>query len=212
MTPKCTEGSLQRVAAGTQLIARRFGYRHHGIYVGNGCVIHYVRCLRYPLGLIEEIPLTQFTRAPRLCVGRVPCGRFGGADVVTRARSRLGERRYDLWGNNCEHFANWAQSGEHRSLQVESLSVTSRLLIAVLDGIASKLLMITAVTSRLTKARVQNSVLRNLVVVALPSYAGELKSLDRVSPWGTPFRGCSSGKALDSLPTAILHAIVDPTP
>jgi hypothetical protein len=38
---------------------------------------------------------------------------------MRRARSRLGERRYDVLRNNCEHFCNWCQVGESRSRQVE---------------------------------------------------------------------------------------------
>ena len=31
--------------------------------------------------------------------------------VIDRARSRLGEREYDLTSNNCEHFAKWCTTG-----------------------------------------------------------------------------------------------------
>jgi hypothetical protein len=39
--------------------------------------------------------------------------------VVARARSRLGEDRYRIASNNCEHFCHWCRSGENRSAQVE---------------------------------------------------------------------------------------------
>ena len=45
--------------------------------------------------------------------------RFGGMEVVSRAESRLGENGYNLFGNNCEHFAHWCKTGRHRSAQVE---------------------------------------------------------------------------------------------
>ena len=32
---------------------------------------------------------------------------------------RLGEQRYNLLFNNCEHFAVWCKTGQHRSGQVE---------------------------------------------------------------------------------------------
>jgi len=41
--------------------------------------------------------------------------------VVARARSRLGENRYRLTTNNCEHFCEWCLSGESRSEQVERI-------------------------------------------------------------------------------------------
>jgi hypothetical protein len=39
--------------------------------------------------------------------------------VIRRARSRLGENRYRLLRNNCEHFCEWCVHGISRSLQVE---------------------------------------------------------------------------------------------
>jgi hypothetical protein len=38
-----------------------------------------------------------------------------------RARSRLGEDRYRLSTNNCEHFCKWCTRGLHRSTLVEAL-------------------------------------------------------------------------------------------
>ena len=38
--------------------------------------------------------------------------------AVQRAMSRVGERRYSLSGNNCEHFANWCATGIAVSQQV----------------------------------------------------------------------------------------------
>lgn len=32
---------------------------------------------------------------------------------------RLGEERYNLMLNNCEHFAVWCKTGQHRSSQVD---------------------------------------------------------------------------------------------
>lgn len=46
---------------------------------------------------------------------------FGPARSVARARSRLGESRYSLVFNNCEHFVNWCIEGESRSQQVEAV-------------------------------------------------------------------------------------------
>ena len=38
--------------------------------------------------------------------------------AVQRALSRVGERRYSLTSNNCEHFANWCATGIAISQQV----------------------------------------------------------------------------------------------
>jgi len=42
-------------------------------------------------------------------------------EAVRRARSRLGENRYHIIRNNCEHFCEWCLNGVSRSRQLESL-------------------------------------------------------------------------------------------
>jgi len=58
---------------------------------------------------------------------------------VRRARSRLGERRYHLLRNNCEHFCNWCQLGECRSEQVEALMKPALLLTGILQALRREL-------------------------------------------------------------------------
>jgi Lecithin retinol acyltransferase len=111
-------GSLE---PGTELIVDRLAYRHHGIYVGEGLVIHYAGWIRHPRGLIEIIPLGDFAGRHPVRIGRVPAESPYGENIVRRARSRLGERRYDVLNNNCEHFCNWCQVGERRSTQIDVL-------------------------------------------------------------------------------------------
>jgi hypothetical protein len=106
---------------GTELIVDRFAYRHHGIYLGDGLVIHYGGGICHPRGTVEVIPLRDFIGRRRVHVGRTPAGFVQGEDIVRRARSRLGERRYDIFRNNCEHFCSWCQVGESRSKQVDLL-------------------------------------------------------------------------------------------
>lgn len=44
---------------------------------------------------------------------------FDRATVVERAKSKLGEKKYSPFINNCEHFAMWCKTGESSSDQVE---------------------------------------------------------------------------------------------
>jgi len=61
---------------------------------------------------------------------------FTCAEVVTRARSRLGERRYRILTNNCEHFCAWVLREDLRSAQVEQLrSVPRNLCRALLNAL-----------------------------------------------------------------------------
>jgi len=97
--------------------------------------VHYAGRISHPQGLVEELPIGDFTAGRRIHVGDAPGKRIAGADVVRRARSRLGERRYDLLQNNCEHFCSWCQSGEARSAQVDALTLSERLLVRTLERV-----------------------------------------------------------------------------
>ncbi|HEX7907965.1 MAG TPA: lecithin retinol acyltransferase family protein [Paraburkholderia sp.] len=112
--------STERVIAiGAHLVSEREGYTHHGIYAGNGQVIHYGgfhhSAKRCP---IEIIPLYGFAAGQGIKVQPEPDAVYIGTDAVERARSRLGEDRYQLLTNNCEHFCTWCVLGVARSEQV----------------------------------------------------------------------------------------------
>jgi hypothetical protein len=120
---------------GSQLSVHRRMYWHHGIYTGNDRVVQYAGWFHSPQGLVEEISLEQFTEGYPFKIGRAPVDRTSGHEIVRRARSRLGERRYDLLRNNCEHFCNWCQLGQARSGQVEDLSKSAFLFFAALQNL-----------------------------------------------------------------------------
>lgn len=44
---------------------------------------------------------------------------YSNKETVKRAYSRIGEREYDLFTNNCEHFAVWCKTNISVSIQVE---------------------------------------------------------------------------------------------
>lgn len=91
-------------------------YGHHGIDCGDGTVIHY----RKPSETIERTSLETFARGNPVYVAKYNDG-FGYIPdaVVERAESRLGERKYNLLFNNCEHFASWCKTGVSESQQVK---------------------------------------------------------------------------------------------
>ena len=65
---------------------------------------------------------------------------LGTAEVIARARSRLGEKKYRLLTNNCEHFCEWALHGIARSFQVETSLAFPRLMGERLQGVVSRLM------------------------------------------------------------------------
>jgi len=88
-------------------------YEHHGIDCGDGTTIHY----RKPSETIERTSLAEFAGGRTVYVKRYTTS-FIPDVVVQRAESRLGEQRYNLLFNNCEHFATWCKTGISVSQQV----------------------------------------------------------------------------------------------
>ena len=134
---------LQDPPLGSHLVTPRRGYLHHGIYVGDGKVVHYAGLadgLRR--GPVEEVPLARFTRGRQVWVKSHVPSNFECREVIRRARSRVGEDCYRLWTNNCEHFCEWCLQGERRSYQVENLLALPQ---AVMRGILWALALVFAV-------------------------------------------------------------------
>ena len=124
----------QEPLLGSHIVTPRRGYLHHGIYVGGGFVIHYAGLTnRRWRGPVEEVSLVHFANGHPVRV-RHDQRLFTCAEVVKRARSRLGERRYRIFTNNCEHFCAWVLREDCRSTQVEQLRRLPRNLYRALLG------------------------------------------------------------------------------
>jgi len=107
---------------GAHLVTPRFAYAHHGVYVGGGAVVHYAAFAKHwHRGPVEETSLTCFADGHPVWVRAGQPHGLQCAEIVRRARSRLGENSYRFLSNNCEHLSEWCVNGEHRSPQVERL-------------------------------------------------------------------------------------------
>jgi len=98
------------------LVTPRRGYIHHGLYVGNGRIIHYpglVRGLRRRA--VEEVSLEEFARGWPVVVRMDSQPRFVGVEAVRRARSWLGEHRYHMIRSSCAHACEWCLCRVSRS-------------------------------------------------------------------------------------------------
>ncbi|MEM9806397.1 MAG: lecithin retinol acyltransferase family protein [Cyanobacteria bacterium P01_D01_bin.56] len=94
-------------------------YQHHGIDCGDGTVIHY---RKVGTATITRTSIESFARGNP--VHTLPRSVSFIPDVViSRAESRLGEQRYNLFFNNCEHFANWCTTGESISPQLSEFGL-----------------------------------------------------------------------------------------
>jgi Lecithin retinol acyltransferase len=120
-------------AAGTHLVTSRRGYTHHGIYVGHGMVVHYAGLSRLlKSGPVEEVTMRRFSVGRPVRMIEHCESQYSLREIVRRARSRLGENKYHVLENNCEHFCNWCISGRSRSIQVERPeAITLRALVRV---------------------------------------------------------------------------------
>ncbi len=124
---------------GDHIRVKRIAYSHHGIFVSEDEVICYSG---EPLK-IKDAKVVRQTLNDFLCGGKdepsaevevnTAPALFSPAEVVRRARERLGECNYKITGNNCEHFANWCRRGESRSEQVENAKKVG--LAAALGGL-----------------------------------------------------------------------------
>ena len=104
---------------GDHLIARRFAYTHHGLYMGDGKVLEYIQN-----GGVTIVPLETFAQRHAVYIREHSEAKFTGEEAVKRGLTRLGENNYNLLTCNCEHFVNWCIDGVSNSRQVDNLILT----------------------------------------------------------------------------------------
>lgn len=162
-------------------------YEHHGIYVGDDMIVHYNGLARgivlekscfeeilsnvVPLdkrniAKVEMTSLEEFASGDVLQVKKHADAPFSGQEVALRAKKRIGEQKYNLIINNCEHFCNECVFGEHVSEQVQNVKQNSAIfnevepfleqIISALFGAQSKDDIRQVFTNSLTKLA-QNS-------------------------------------------------------
>lgn len=112
------------ITLGAHLSSKRTGYTHHGIYVGAGKVVHYSGLANgLSKGEICETTIEEFSlnRGEVTVITHLkPYIQFTPIEIVQRARDRIGENKYNIIFNNCEHFATWCATGAASSKQVQS--------------------------------------------------------------------------------------------
>lgn len=121
----------KQIRPGDVICVERWGnlYRHYGVYVGKGKVIHYAgRGGDWENDVsVREVSMQEFLRdADGYMICKFPSKSknpryhcYTKKETVERAYSRLGERKYDLLTNNCEHFAVWCRTNISESRQVD---------------------------------------------------------------------------------------------
>ncbi len=136
---KLDEYELNR---GDHIYVRRKGllYSHHGIYAGEGHVIHFKgsdKEKRNPVVIITDMDnFLNFGKLRRRNYKR----RLPHSETLRVAQAHLLNKKYSLAFNNCEHFAAYCATGKKKSVQVRR----------VIAGIAA---ITFAVTSALIKKK-----------------------------------------------------------
>ena len=105
-------------------------YAHHGIYVSDEEVIHFIgkdddSILDWSKPEVIQTDLAYFLKGGILEVKEYTDEEFADLyspeQIVIYARACLGDKGYNLIFNNCEHFANVCTLGRFRSHQVEKV-------------------------------------------------------------------------------------------
>ncbi len=105
---------------GDHIYVRRKGllYSHHGIYAGEGAVIHYkgaAKEKRDPAVIITDID--NFLNGGKLR-RRNYRKRLPYSESLRIAREHLSKKGYSLPFNNCEQFTTYCATGKKKSKQV----------------------------------------------------------------------------------------------
>jgi hypothetical protein len=128
-----------QVPLGAHLVSPRRFYLHHGIYLGDGKVAHYSGLSgSLKAGPIEVTDLERFASGKPVWIVR-EAAQYRAGEVVHRARSRLGENRYRLFSNNCEHFCTWCLTGRSYSVQLNACWRRPRAFLASITALEDNL-------------------------------------------------------------------------
>lgn len=128
------------MAKGDHIAVKRRGglYRHHGIDLGDGNVIHFSgEPLNNKTPIVEKVTMEHFLKDGELEIVRYSDSWdvFPPDEIIARAETKLGEGNYNLVRNNCEHFATWCRCGKAHSTQITKLAIASTLVVAGLVGV-----------------------------------------------------------------------------
>ena len=106
---------------GDHIYVKRKGrfYTHHGIYMGDGKVIHFAGSIREKIDpVVHETDLFRFLK-DGILRRRDYKQRLLASETIRIAREQLSDRSYSMVWNNCEHFATYCATGKKKSQQVK---------------------------------------------------------------------------------------------
>lgn len=114
-------------------------YKHHGIYIGHGKVIHFSGSIREKIDpLVRQTDLSTFLKGGIL-QKRIHDKILPASETIRIAKEQLRKRNFSVIWNNCEHFATYCATGKKKSRQVKHglyglSAVAAGILILALTG------------------------------------------------------------------------------
>ena len=120
-------------------------YSHHGIYAGEGIVIHFKGAEKEKKDpVVRKTEIEKFLKGGKL-KRRDYKKRLPHAETLRIAKEHLSKTGYSLAFNNCEHFATYCAIGKKRSKQIHT----------VVGGIIGVTFAVTAAVFRKKKTKIQ---------------------------------------------------------
>ncbi|MBF0502816.1 MAG: lecithin retinol acyltransferase family protein [Candidatus Riflebacteria bacterium] len=103
---------------GDHIKVHRGTYEHHGIFLGNGKVIHFSGEIASKSNAeVRYDSVETFKNGGDIEV--VEHEDHDPEQTIRRANELIGSKDYSVFFNNCEHFSNYCVEGEKRSPQVQ---------------------------------------------------------------------------------------------
>jgi hypothetical protein len=115
--------SINQLKRGDHIYISRLTCDHHGIYLGNEQVIDYCNSNKSgkTANVIRIRSLQDFLQGQKELWIKKYAHCESPEQTIQKAKSRLGEYKYCIFQNNCEHFAYWCKTGVHKSDQVKNV-------------------------------------------------------------------------------------------
>lgn len=115
-------------------------YKHYGVDVGDGSVVHFTgkgMILSNVATCIQHTSMEEFLDGSKNEIDTIVNYKYKRETVVKRALSKVGSDfgGYDFLRNNCEHFAYWCATGERTSRQVFFLNDDQNIVEKVIENV-----------------------------------------------------------------------------
>lgn len=117
------EGDIIRIPIGKNM-------HHYGIYVNDSCIIQYGTSkdifkpkeeVKVLVSTIDEFLNGKFLEVREYSL-KEKITKNSPKKIISLAKDRIGEAKYDILNNNCEHFVNECVFNKHESTEAEKYS------------------------------------------------------------------------------------------